>query len=177
MENRISGTLEYYYTKSSDVLVSNSPLSPSSGYTSVTKNLGKVKSDGWELQITTNNLSPQSKLRWKTNLNISHYKNEVLDLGGVNEVEGTNYGENRAIVGQPVGVFFLAEFAGIDPETGEELIFDLEGNKVVLNATNSVSERKVMGKPYPDFYGGFNNSFEYKKFGIDIFFVFNKGSK
>ena len=175
LENRISGTLEYYYTKSSDVLVSNSPLSPSSGYTSVTKNLGKVKSDGWELQITTNNLSPQSKLRWKTNLNISHYKNEVLDLGGVNEVEGTNYGENRAIVGQPVGVFFLAEFAGIDPETGEELIFDLEGNKVVLNATNSVSERKVMGKPYPDFYGGFNNSFEYKKFGIDIFFVFNKG--
>ena len=48
-------------------------------------------------------------------------------------------------------------------------------SQVVLNATNSVSERKVMGKPYPDFYGGFNNSFEYKKFGIDIFFVFNKG--
>ena len=174
-ENRISGTLEYYYTKSSDVLISNSPLSPSSGYTSVTKNLGKVKSNGWELQITSHNLSPQSKFKWKTNFNISHYTNEVLGLGGVNEVEGTNYGENRAIVGQPVGVFFLAEFAGIDPVTGEELIFDLEGNKVVLNATNSVSERKVMGKPYPDFYGGINNSFEYKKIGVDIFFVFSQG--
>ncbi|GIS08416.1 MAG: SusC/RagA family TonB-linked outer membrane protein [Flavobacteriales bacterium] len=174
-ENRISGTLEYYYTHSSDVLISDSPLSPSSGYSSVTKNLGKVKSEGWELQITSHNLSPQSKFKWKTNFNISHYTNEVLDLGGVNEVAGTNYGENRAIVGQPVGVFFLAEFAGIDPETGEELIFDLEGNKVVLNATNSVSERKVMGKPYPDFYGGINNSFEYNRVGIDIFFVFNQG--
>jgi len=175
LKNRISGTLEYYYTKSSDVLISNSPLSPSSGYTSVTKNLGEVKSNGWEFQITTHNLSPQSKFKWKTNFNISHYTNEVLDLGGVNEVAGTNFGENRAIVGQPVGVFFLAEFAGIDTETGDELIYDLEGEKVVLNATNSVSERKVMGKPYPDFYGGINNSFEYKNFGIDIFFVFNQG--
>ena len=175
LKNRISGTLEYYYTKSTDVLISNSPLSPSSGYTSVTKNLGEVKSNGWELQITTHNLSPQSKLKWKTNFNVSHYTNEVLDLGGVNEVAGTNYGENRAIVGQPVGVFFLAEFAGIDIETGEELIYDLEGNIIVLNATNSVSERKVMGKPYPDFYGGINNSFEYKNLGIDIFFVFSQG--
>ncbi len=174
-KNRISGTLEYYYTKSTDVLISNSPLSPSSGYTSVTKNLGEVKSNGWELQITTHNLSPQSKLKWKTNFNISHYTNEVLDLGGVNEVAGTNYGENRAIVGQPVGVFFLAEFAGVDTETGEELIYDLDGNIIVLNATNSVSERKVMGKPYPDFYGGINNSFEYKNFGVDIFFVFSQG--
>ena len=38
-----------------------------------------------------------------------------------------------------------------------------------------MSERKVMGKPYPDFYGGINNSFEYNRVGIDIFFVFNQG--
>ena len=74
--------------------------------------------------------------------------------------------ENRAIVGEAVGVFFLAEYAGIDPETGEELIYDLDGNIVVLNATNSVSERKVMGKPYPDLYGGIKNTFEYKNFGF-----------
>ena len=72
-------------------------MGPSSGYSSVTKNLGKVKSEGWELQITSHNLSPQSKFKWKTNFNISHYTNEVLDLGGVNEVAGTNYGENRAL--------------------------------------------------------------------------------
>ena len=174
-KNRISGTLEYYYTKSSDVLISNSPLSPSSGFISVTKNLGKVQSNGLELQLTTHNLSPQNMLKWKTEFNISSYSNKVLDLGGVNEVSGTNFGENRAIVGQPVGVFFIAEYAGIDVENGDELIYDLDGNIVVLDATNSISERKIMGKPYPDFYGGIKNTFEYKNLGLDIFFVFSQG--
>ena len=107
LENRFSGTLEYYYTKSNDVLVSNTPLAPSSGYTSVVRNLGEVESSGIEFQITSNNLSPVKKLKWKTEFNISHYTNEVLSLGGLEEVSGTNYGENRAIVGQPVGVFFF----------------------------------------------------------------------
>ncbi|MEC8610755.1 MAG: SusC/RagA family TonB-linked outer membrane protein [Bacteroidota bacterium] len=177
LENRFSGTLEYYYTKSSDVLVSNTPLSPSSGYTSVVRNLGEVESSGLEFQITSNNLSPKRKLKWKTEFNISHYTNKVLSLGGLEEVSGTNYGENRAIVGQPVGVFFLAEFAGIDEETGQEMIYDLKGNRVELTAANSVSERKVMGKPYPDFYGGLNNHFEYKNFGINLFLVYSVGQK
>ena len=177
LENRFSGTLEYYYTKSSDVLVSNTPLSPSSGYTSVVRNLGEVESSGLEFQITSNNLSPKRKLKWKTEFNISHYTNKVLSLGGLEEVSGTNYGENRAIVGQPVGVFFLAEFAGIDEETGQEMIYDLQGNRVELTAANSVSERKVMGKPYPDFYGGLNNHFEYKNFGINLFLVYSVGQK
>ena len=177
LENRFSGTLEYYYTKSSDVLVSNTPLSPSSGYTSVVRNLGEVESSGLEFQITLNNLSPKRKLKWKTEFNISHYTNKVLSLGGLEEVSGTNYGENRAIVGQPVGVFFLAEFAGIDEETGQEMIYDLQGNRVELTAANSVSERKVMGKPYPDFYGGLNNHFEYKNFGINLFLVYSVGQK
>ena len=43
--------------------------------------------------------------------NTNQLKNEVLDLGDAKEISGTNFGENRAIVGQPVGVFFLAEFA------------------------------------------------------------------
>ena len=56
-------------------------------------------------KFTTNNLSKFSKLSWKTDFNISTYKNKVLDLGGVEEVSGTNFGENRAIVGQPVEYF------------------------------------------------------------------------
>ncbi len=174
LQNRVEGTLEYYSTKSTDVLVGDSPLSPSSGFTNVTQNLGEVKSNGLELQITSHNLSPKSKIKWKTDLNISKYSNEVLSLGNTTELSGTNFGENRAIVGEPVGVFFIAEFAGID-ENGNEMIYDLDGNIVLLDAVNSVSERKVMGKPYPDFYGGIKNSFEYKNIGLDIFFVFSKG--
>ena len=177
LQNKISGTIELYNTKSNDVLVSNSPLSPSSGFTSVTKNIGKVQSKGIDFNLSSYNLPNYKQLKWKTELNISSYVNKVLDLGGATEVSGTNYGENRAIVGEPVGVFYLAEFAGIDPNTGKEFIYDLDGNIVELNATNSVSERKAMGKPYPDFYGGFNNSFTFKKLTLDFLFIFSVGQK
>ena len=73
---------------------------------------------------------------------------KFLTLEEATEVSGTNYGENRNIVGEPVGVFYLAEFIGIDPNTGKELIYDLDGNIVELNITNSVSERKAMGKSH-----------------------------
>ena len=34
-----------------------------------------------------------------------------------------------------------------------------------------------MGKPYPDFYGGFNNSFTFKKLTLDFLFIFSVGQK
>ena len=82
LQNKISGTIELYNTKSNDVLVSNSPLSPSSGFTSVTKNIGKVQSKGIDFNLSSYNLPNYKQLKWKTELNISSYVNKVLDLGG-----------------------------------------------------------------------------------------------
>jgi TonB-linked SusC/RagA family outer membrane protein len=175
-DGRISGTLEFYNENTNDLLIQNYPVSPSSGYSSIPAvNIGKLYNRGFEFQVTSNNLKPNRKLGWKTDFNIAAYQNKITDLGDVEEVSGTNYGENRAIVGYPVGIFMLAEYAGIDPESGEILIYDLQGNKVVLTAANSVSERKPMGQPYPKFFGGMNNSFSYKNFSLDIFIVYSYG--
>ncbi len=177
-QNRISGTIELYYEETKDVLIKNFPLSPSSGFGSLpAKNIGKLSNQGIEVQITSNNINPKRKLKWKTDLNFSAYKNKVLDLGGLADVSGSNFGENRAIVGQPVGVFFIAESAGIDPETGQEMIYDLEGNIVPLDASNSVTERKPMGQPYPTFFGGIKNEFEFKNLGLEFLVVYAYGQK
>ena len=107
------------------------------------KTLEKCGDKGIDFNLSSYNLPNYKQLKWKTELNISSYVNKVLDLGGSTEVSGTNYGENRGIVGEPVGVFYLAEFAGIDPNTGKELIYDLDGNIVELNGQiQSVRERK-----------------------------------
>lgn len=175
-DGRISGTLELYNENTKDLLIQNYPVAPSSGYSSIPAvNVGKLYNRGFEFQLTTNNLNPSSKLSWKTDFNISAYQNKITDLGDVEEVSGSNYGENRAIVGYPVGMFMLAEYAGIDAETGEIMIYDLDGNKVALTAANSVSERKPMGQPYPKFFGGINNSFGYKNFSLDVFVVYSYG--
>jgi len=70
----------------------------------------------------------------------------------------------------------LAEYAGVDPATGEEMIYDLEGNKVIATPTNTVSERKAIGQPYPKFFGGFGNTLEYKGVELNFLFAFSVGN-
>ena len=45
-----------------------------------------------------------------------------------------------------------------------------------MRQIQSVRE-SAMGKPYPDFYGGFNNSFTFKKLTLDFLFIFSVGQK
>ena len=68
----------------------------------MSQNIGKVEFKGIDFNLSSYNLPNYKQLKWKTELNINGYVNEVLDLGGATEVSGTNYGENRAIVGEPV---------------------------------------------------------------------------
>ena len=174
--NRLSGVFDFYRENTYNLLVQGSPLTPSSGYTSVTRNLGSLYNQGFELQITSNNLGPKSKLQWKTVLNLGLNRNKITSLGGVERVGGTNYGDNAAIVGQPAGVWLLAEWAGVDPQTGAPMIYDSTGKKVVADATTTVKYRKPVGSPYPKFAGGLTNTFRIKGFEISILLVYSYGN-
>ena len=177
LQGRVSATLDLYRENTYNMIISSYPLSPSSGFSSDTRNVGSLYNEGVELQINTNNLGPKSKLIWKTTLNIATNKNEVTNLGGVAEVGGTNYGNNYAVVGQPVGVWELAKFAGINPQTGQTMIYDLNGNKVVATAGNTVADAVPVGRPYPYIFGGLTNTFTYKGFDLSVLLTFSVGNQ
>ncbi|MFN8310638.1 MAG: TonB-dependent receptor [Chitinophagales bacterium] len=176
LKSRLSGSFDFYYEYTYNMLVQGYPLSPSSGYTTVAKNLGKMQNMGVELMLTSNNLGPNSPVQWKTTVTFGLNRNKILDLGGVPEVSGTNYGDNRALVGYPVGTWYLAKYAGIDPQTGYMLIYDDKGNKVIADATSTVKYRQAVGRPYPLFNGGLNNTFSYKGISLDIFLTYSYGN-
>ena len=175
--DRLSGIFDFYQENTYNLLVSSAPLSPSSGFTSTTRNIGSLYNRGAELQLTSNNLGPKSKLSWKTTLNIATNANKVTNLGAVKSVGGTNYGNNEAVVGQPVGVWLLAKYAGVDPETGKTLIYDLSGNKVVATAGNTVADAVPVGRPYPYFQGGINNEFKIAGFDLSVMLTFSVGNQ
>jgi hypothetical protein len=178
LNNRISGAIDFYQENTNNVLISAAPLSPSSGFSSVTSNIGALYNRGIELNITSNNLGPKSKLGWKTIFNIATNQNKVTSLGGVQSVSGTNYGNNVAVVGQPVGVWLLAKYAGVDPETGQTLIYDSTGkNKVVATAGNTVAYAKPVGRPYPYIFGGITNTFNYMGFDLSIVLTYSVGNQ
>ncbi len=176
-DDRLSGTIEYYYEKTSNMLVQGSPLTPSSGFSSVTRNIGSLQNTGMELQLTSNNFGPQSPVKWKTTFNIAFNRNKILDLGNVTSMGGTNFGDNRAIVGYPVGTWVLAKYAGVDPATGAPLIYDSLGNKIIADATSTVKYRFPVANPYPLFFGGISNTFEWKGIELEIFLTYSYGNK
>ncbi len=177
LQGRVSATLDLYRENTYNMIISAYPLSPSSGFSTDTRNVGSLYNEGIELQINTNNLGPKSPVGWKTTLNIATNKNEVTNLGGVAQVAGTNYGNNRAILDEPVGVWDLAKYAGIDPKTGQTLIYDLSGNKVVATAGNTVADAVPVGRPYPYIFGGLNNTFTYKGFDLGVMLTFSVGNQ
>jgi hypothetical protein len=106
-------------------------------------------------------------------------KNEILRLADNNgDGADDDFVTNQRMLyrtGEPVGSFFLVEYAGVDPANGDALFYDLEGNMLANEAPSS--SRKIVGKSIPSFTGGFANIFQFKNFDLTAFFHFKTGHK
>ena len=167
---RIDGTLDFYQKNTSNLLVNvNVPLT--SGFPLLTKNAGKLQNKGLEIGVNTRNFVGDFK--WSTGINFSLNRNKITDIGG--QVIIGQSGINRAIEGQPLGVFVAAEYAGVDPENGDALYYR---NTLLANGTrdrttsNNYNDATFVpiGNPNPKFIYGFNNDLSFK--GFDLNFLF-----
>ncbi len=165
-KNRIDLEVDYYFKKTKDLLL-DVQIPSTGGYTSIAKNLGELENKGWEIALNTRNLV--GKFKWNTNFNISFNKNKVTNLNG----EIIENGIGRAMEGEPIGVFYTVKFAGVDPETGASLFYDLDGNKTTTYSTNY---RQVVGDPNPDYIGGITNNFSWNNFDLSVQVQFVQGN-
>ncbi len=169
LNNRLSFELDYYIRNTRDLLL-NVELPGSSGFTSQLRNLGKLKNQGFEFTVNSENIVSRD-FRWSTNLNFSFNRNKITDLNGQELGVG---GYNRAREGEPIGVFVSREFAGADPANGDALYYKntlLSDGKRDRSTTNDYNEAEevVIGSPNPDFIYGFRNTFSYKGIELDVF--------
>ena len=80
LNNRISGSVEYYVAKTSDLLLAKS-LPLMTGYTSITTNIGKTQNKGLEITLSTTNIQTKD-FTWKTDFTFSTNKEEIVELAG-----------------------------------------------------------------------------------------------
>ncbi|MET0242656.1 MAG: SusC/RagA family TonB-linked outer membrane protein, partial [Flavitalea sp.] len=162
LKNRISGAVDVFRRNTTNLLLSRQ-LPTTSGFASIMQNIGKLKNEGVELQISTINID--GKFRWSTDFNFTWLRSEVLDLGGPDRL-GTNY-----FVGQPMQVIFQADYAGVNPATGRAFWYDANGNPTYQPLTSGDQDaRKIIGTALPKSYGGFTNTFSYKNLELMVFF-------
>lgn len=166
--NRLSGEIDYYNKETSDLLLAvNVPLT--TGYGTLVQNLGNMNNKGWEFALTVRIFDDAFK--WTAGINAAYNKNIVKSINGQVIQGGGNL--QRAVEGQPIGVFFMPKFAGVDPETGDALYYDADGK---TTADYDAAERQVVGKSNPDWTGAFSNSFSYKGFDLNLLFTFVTGN-
>jgi TonB-linked SusC/RagA family outer membrane protein len=187
-ENRISGNIEYYIKNSIDQLF-NKPVPMTTGFSNVRTNFGNVRNSGIDFSLTTRNLT--GKLKWTTNFIFSTLKNEVVELppyvgdiitgGIVANIPGF------ALVreGYPMRAFYGYQVTGIfqenDDIAGSAQPKAKPGEPIFLDADKSgvidAADRVVLGSPFPDITYSLNNTFSYKNFNLDIYFLGVEGIK
>jgi TonB-linked SusC/RagA family outer membrane protein len=183
--NRISGSLAYYMQNVSDMLLQIS-TPPSAAIGSVYGNVGDMKNWGWEFNVSSVNID-RKDFKWSTTFNFSTNHNEILRL--TPEMERQK--GNTLFVGGSLGLYKMSEYAGIDPERGVHMIWEIDrdkynetgafvktGRKIPFTDTNSTLHEIVHNdkSSIPTFYGGFDNTFTYKGFELGVFFTFSGGN-
>lgn len=135
-----------WYDRTTEDLVLEVPLPPSSGFQSQFRNVGAVQNTGFEVSLRTLNVDTD-ELTWSTSLQVARNQNEVQRLTTASDtLTGFGFGgnfSNAVIEGHPIGAFF-GYFTGdtISPSTGLPVrARDEDGNLL----------RRVLGDPEPDF--------------------------
>jgi TonB-linked outer membrane protein, SusC/RagA family len=156
----LSGSLDYFHKKTTDVLFEQIVAQPGPSGIKYWINLpGNITNKGFEVSLTANVLNKRD-MNWNVTVNASFLENKVEGIVGFYET-GALHGQGisgatsqRLVSGQPLNVFYLAKYLGIDKATGQGLY---EGGDPSVN-------KFYVGSPNPKTLLGFNTEFSYKKF-------------
>ncbi|MCY1722085.1 TonB-dependent receptor [Prolixibacteraceae bacterium Z1-6] len=188
LNNRFGLEADYYIKTTEDLLLARDLPGTAGG--SQLQNVGSIENKGVEFSLHSVNIS-RPDFSWETTLTISANRNKVLDLGGddyINLSQPSNQGGAglRLIPGYPAPVFIGATYLGTykteqeiidDGRKGQSFLggpryVDLDGNSVIND-----EDKLPIGSPEPKFYGGLNNTLNYKGFSMGMFFQFSYGNE
>lgn len=181
LNNKISGSFDWYKRNSSELLLEN-PVSAVTGFYSGLVNIGEVSNTGFELELRSRNVTSE-KFSWSTTLIGTTLKNELLNFADSDgQILQDSYGRNTEWInatGQPVSAFYgfvVDEALPLPTEYWDTPFFPINGvsEQVVVKDLNgdgliTDGDKTVLGDPYPDLIWSLTNEF---KFGaIDLSFM------
>ena len=166
--NRFSLTVEPYRELTTDVLYKArvSSIIDSGG---IYQNIGEIANNGIEFIFDSTNIQTKD-FTWSTSINGARNRNMIEKLYGD---AYTGFFDTIWIEGQSKDAYWLVNWAGVDPVTGDPMWYDKNGD---LTYTFSYEDRVF--QPYssqPDLYGGVSNDFRYKNWNLRIMFDYTIG--
>lgn len=173
--NRISGTVDFYFKKTKDLL-SDVPVAPGANFVNrITTNVGNIENKGVELTLNSS-IIRQQDIIWDFGFNVAFNDTKItnllkfqdpnfkgIDVGGIGIATGNYIGKN--IVGYAPNSFFVYKQI-YDKNTNKPI----EGLYEDINRDGKVNadDRYLYKAPAPDVLVGINTQLVYKKFSIGV---------
>lgn len=187
LNNRITGSLEYYNRVTED-LIFPVPVPVSSGVpdNTISRNVGTMYNRGFEFSINADVIKNQN-FTWNINANASTLKNQITELSnGITEIIN---GTKKISVGHSVYDYWLRQWYGVDPADGSPLflvadayanttaadIRTVNGQKVTTNFNKAKYD--YSGTAIPDLFGSFGTTITYKQWSLSAMFTYQLGGK
>lgn len=152
-KNRLRSSIDWYNKETRDLLATVS-LPPSSGYSSIIDNVGKVRNRGMEFTLGAT-IIDNDDLKWDFDANLSANRNKVLQTKNNTDML-TSY-SSIVRVGEPLGSFYTLKFTGFDAK-GKQTWLDVNKDGAI-----DAKDNVVVGGAQPKFIYGFNTSLSYKR--------------
>jgi TonB-linked SusC/RagA family outer membrane protein len=170
LNNRISGTVDFYKGNTTDILLwRNLPII--TGYGRIRDNLGKTENTGVEVNLNTLNIST-SDFKWNSTITFSANKNLIREIYG----DGKDDLGNRWFIGHPIQVVYDYILDGVwqkgedrslvdkSAKDGDLKFRDVNGDGVI-----NADDRVILGQRAPKWIGGLINMFQYRNFRLNVF--------
>ncbi|MBP3481831.1 MAG: TonB-dependent receptor [Alistipes sp.] len=190
--DRLTASVDYYYSRTDDMLYAK-PVLATTGYTTITSNIGSAENQGVELAVN-GRIFTEGAFKWNLGFNMSWVRSRLLSLldgqerivvksSGSNLLGGTQHVLQN---GQPISTWYMYRFDGIyqrdedvpaalyakGVRAGDCKYYDRDGNGDI-----DENDRVLCGKATPDFFGGITSNMRWKGLELSIFCSFSLGNK
>jgi hypothetical protein len=186
LDQRISGTVEYFNRNSKDLL-QDVPISNITGFYSTLKNVGEINNRGVEIELS-GEIIKSKDLNWSLGITASHVKSTVTKLYGGQDIiwyDPTGDDARAKFIyreGQSTLALYGLEWAGVEDATGKNVWF-LNNDKT---ATTTVDGRPatyryqdasevIIGNVHPKLFGGINTNLDWKGLSLALNFTYKLG--
>ena len=180
LDNRLSGSIDMYFTDTKDLLFSMA-IPDISGKTSIMSNLGKIKNKGVEISLHSVNIQTKD-FRWTSDFAFSLNRNKVATIfGDDNDGDGKedDLPNSGYFIGKSLGTIYGYKVDGmwqqedVDNGTimegmrpGDYKLQDVDGD----GAISSDKDRQILGTSKENFRWSFTNTFQYKDLSLMLYF-------
>ncbi|MGQ1784622.1 MULTISPECIES: SusC/RagA family TonB-linked outer membrane protein [unclassified Saccharicrinis] len=180
--NRITTSIELYDRNTVDLIYAEQ-IPNSTGFSSVTTNIGEVANKGIEISLNTVNVKTD-RFSWSTNLNFSTNKNEVVSIGSDGIQQDISSG---LFVGEALDSHYTYEFDGIWQldEADEAAVYGQvpgavrvvdQNNDDKISTGTGEDDRKIIGSEQAKWIGGMTNKFTFDNFDLSFLIYTSQGA-